>query len=185
METVGSMKTGCPPQEAWGIAMTFPGSIIGTIVGIVPGAGRPSPLCHLWRGGPMQAQEEMGTGIPEGIVAPRQRPPPPSAAPSSPSDPGHSGVAPRRSFSGLSPPPSNRPAGLHHLRRHGLHRLRLVVPGHHSHIASSDTMPSNPGRDPRFPESVVSTFIMLLCFIGAFSIGQHLRSLAHGGLRRR
>jgi putative tricarboxylic transport membrane protein len=184
VETVGSMKTRMPSlKEAWGIATTFfRSSIIGTIIGIIPGAG--ATIASFVTYG-VEAQygkrkEEMGTGIPEGIVAPQ------TAATASVGG----ALIPLLT---LGIPGSGATAVIL-----GAFLLHGIQPGPQVFITSADMVytvfaslflgiilmcvigyyaikPLVKILD--FPESIVSTFIMLLCFIGAFSIRNSISDL--------
>jgi len=184
VETVGSMKTRMPSvKEALRIAMTFSrSSILGTIIGIVPGAG--ATIASFVTYG-VEAQygkrkEEMGTGIPEGIVAPQ------AAATASVGG----ALIPLLT---LGIPGSGATAVIL-----GAFLLHGIQPGPQVFITSTDMVytvfaslflgiilmciigyfaikPLVKILD--FPESVVSTFIMLLCFIGAFSIRNSISDL--------
>ena len=184
VETVGSMKTRMPSlKEAWSIATTFfRSSIIGTIIGIVPGAG--ATIASFVTYG-VEAQygkrkAEMGTGIPEGIVAPQ------AAATGSVGG----ALIPLLT---LGIPGSGATAVIL-----GAFLLHGIQPGPQVFITSTDMVytvfaslflgiilmcligyfaikPLVKILD--FPESVVSTFIMLLCFIGAFSIRNSISDL--------
>ena len=184
VETVGSMKTRMPSfKESWQIAMTFfRSSIIGTIIGIVPGAG--ATIASFVTYG-VEAQygkrkELMGTGIPEGIVAPQ------TAATASVGG----ALIPLLT---LGIPGSGATAVIL-----GAFLLHGIQPGPQVFITSADMVytvfaslflgiilmcvigyvaikPLVKILD--FPESIVSTFIMLLCFIGAFSIRNSISDL--------
>jgi putative tricarboxylic transport membrane protein len=184
VETVGSMKTRMPSiKEAWGIAMPFfRSSVIGTIIGIVPGAG--ATIASFVTYG-VEAQygkrkEEMGTGIPEGIVAPQ------AAATASVGG----ALIPLLT---LGIPGSGATAVIL-----GAFLLHGIQPGPQVFITSADMVytvfaslflgiilmcvigyyaikPLVKILD--FPESIVSTFIMLLCFVGAFSIRNSISDL--------
>ena len=184
VETVGSMKTRMPSvKEALRIAMTFSrSSILGTIIGIVPGAG--ATIASFVTYG-VEAQygkrkEEMGTGIPEGIVAPQ------AAATASVGG----ALIPLLT---LGIPGSGATAVIL-----GAFLLHGIQPGPQVFITSADMVytvfaslflgiilmcvigyfaikPLVKILD--FPESIVSTFIMLLCFIGAFSIRNSISDL--------
>jgi putative tricarboxylic transport membrane protein len=184
VETVGAMKTRMPSlKEAWGIATTFfRSSIIGTIIGIVPGAG--ATIASFVTYG-VEAQygkrkEEMGTGIPEGIVAPQ------AAATASVGG----ALIPLLT---LGIPGSGATAVIL-----GAFLLHGIQPGPQVFITSADMVytvfaslflgiilmcvigyfaikPLVKILD--FPESIVSTFIMLLCFVGAFSIRNSISDL--------
>jgi putative tricarboxylic transport membrane protein len=184
VEAVGSMKTKMPSfKEAWRIATTFlRSSIIGTIIGIVPGAG--ATIASFVTYG-VQSQygtrkEEMGTGIPEGIVAPQ------AAATASVGG----ALIPLLT---LGIPGSGSTAVIL-----GAFLLHGIQPGPQIFFTSADMVytvfaslflgiilmcvigyfaikPLVKILD--FPESVVSAFIMLLCFIGALSIRNSLSDL--------
>jgi putative tricarboxylic transport membrane protein len=184
VETVGSMKTKMPSiKEAWSIVSTFfRSSIIGTIIGIIPGAG--ATIASFVTYG-VEAQygkrkEEMGTGIPEGIVAPQ------TAATASVGG----ALIPLLT---LGVPGSGATAVIL-----GAFLLHGIQPGPQVFITSSDMVytvfaslflgiilmciigyfaikPLVKILD--FPESIVSTFIMLLCFVGAFSIRNSISDL--------
>jgi putative tricarboxylic transport membrane protein len=184
VETVGSMKTRMPSfKEAWGIGMTFfRSSIIGTIIGIVPGAGATiaSFVTYGVESQYGKRKAEMGTGIPEGIVAPQ------TAATASVGG----ALIPLLT---LGIPGSGATAVIL-----GAFLLHGIQPGPQVFITSADMVytvfaslflgivlmcvigyiaikPLVKILD--FPESVVSTFIMLLCFIGAFSIRNSISDL--------
>jgi putative tricarboxylic transport membrane protein len=184
VETVGSMKTRMPSlKECWRIATTFfRSSIIGTIIGIIPGAG--ATIASFVTYG-VEAQygkrkEEMGTGIPEGIVAPQ------TAATASVGG----ALIPLLT---LGIPGSGATAVIL-----GAFLLHGIQPGPQVFITSADMVytvfaslflgiilmcvigyfaikPLVKILD--FPESIVSTFIMLLCFVGAFSIRNSISDL--------
>lgn len=182
--TVGSMKTKMPSlKEAWSLATTFfRSSIIGTIIGIIPGAG--ATIASFVTYG-VQSQygsrkEEMGTGIPEGIAAPQ------TAATASVGG----ALIPLLT---LGIPGSGSTAVIL-----GAFLLHGIQPGPQIFLTSSDMVytvfaslfmgiilmcvlgyfaikPLVKILD--FPESIVSCYIMLLCFIGALSIRNSLSDL--------
>jgi len=182
--TVGSVKTKMPSlKEAWSIATTFlRSSIIGTIIGIIPGAG--ATIASFVTYG-VQSQygtrkEEMGTGIPEGIVAPQ------TAATASVGG----ALIPLLT---LGIPGSGSTAVIL-----GAFLLHGIQPGPQIFFTSADMVytvfaslfmgiilmcvigyfaikPLVKILD--FPESIVSGYIMLLCFIGALSIRNSLSDL--------
>jgi putative tricarboxylic transport membrane protein len=184
VETVGAMKTRMPsPKEVGKIAMTFSrSSVIGTIIGIVPGAG--ATIASFVTYG-VEAQygkrkKEMGTGIPEGIVAPQ------AAATASVGG----ALIPLLT---LGIPGSGATAVIL-----GAFLLHGIQPGPQVFITSAGMVytvfaslflgvllmciigyfaikPLVKILD--FPESIVSTFIMLLCFVGAFSIRNSISDL--------
>lgn len=184
VETVGAMKTRMPsPKEVGKIAMTFcRSSVIGTIIGIVPGAG--ATIASFVTYG-VEAQygkrkKEMGTGIPEGIVAPQ------AAATASVGG----ALIPLLT---LGIPGSGATAVIL-----GAFLLHGIQPGPQVFITSAGMVytvfaslflgvllmciigyfaikPLVKILD--FPESIVSTFIMLLCFVGAFSIRNSISDL--------
>jgi putative tricarboxylic transport membrane protein len=184
VETVGAMKTRMPsPKEVWKIVMTFSrSSVIGTIIGIVPGAG--ATIASFVTYG-VEAQygkrkKEMGTGIPEGIVAPQ------AAATASVGG----ALIPLLT---LGIPGSGATAVIL-----GAFLLHGIQPGPQVFITSAGMVytvfaslflgvllmciigyfaikPLVKILD--FPESIVSTFIMLLCFVGAFSIRNSISDL--------
>ncbi|MBN2437363.1 MAG: tripartite tricarboxylate transporter permease [Deltaproteobacteria bacterium] len=184
VETVGSMKTRMPSlKEIWRIGTTFfRSSILGTIIGIVPGAG--ATIASFVTYG-VEAQygkrkAEMGTGIPEGIVAPQ------AAATGSVGG----ALIPLLT---LGIPGSGATAVIL-----GAFLLHGIQPGPQIFITSTDMvytvfaslflgviLMSVVGyvaikplvKILDFPESVVSTFIMLLCFVGAFSIRNSISDL--------
>jgi putative tricarboxylic transport membrane protein len=178
------MKTKMPSfKEAWRIATTFlRSSIIGTIIGIVPGAG--ATIASFVTYG-VQSQygtrkEHMGTGIPEGIVAPQ------TAATASVGG----ALIPLLT---LGIPGSGSTAVIL-----GAFLLHGIQPGPQIFFTSADMVytvfaslfmgiilmcvigyfaikPLVKILD--FPESVVSGYIMLLCFIGALSIRNSISDL--------
>jgi len=184
VETVGSMKTKMPTfKESWMIKSTFlRSSIIGTIIGIVPGAGATiaSFVTYGVESQYGKRKAEMGTGIPEGIVAPQ------TAATSSVGG----ALIPLLT---LGIPGSGATAVIL-----GAFLLHGIQPGPQVFITSADMVytvfaslflgiilmciigyfaikPLVKILD--FPESIVSTFIMLLCFVGAFSIRNSISDL--------
>jgi putative tricarboxylic transport membrane protein len=181
---VASMKTTMPPfQDVLKISVTFlRSSIVGTIIGIIPGAG--ATIASFVTYG-VEAQygkqkEKMGTGIPEGIVAPQ------TAATASVGG----ALIPLLT---LGLPGSGSTAVIL-----GAFLLHGIQPGPQIFLTSSDMVytvfaslflgiilmcvigyfaikPLVKILD--FPESIVSAFIMLLCFIGALSIRNSLSDL--------
>jgi putative tricarboxylic transport membrane protein len=184
VETVASMKTRMPSlREVWKIGMTFSrSSILGTIIGIIPGAGA-TVASFVTYGVEAQygkRKMDMGTGIPEGIVAPQ------TAATASVGG----ALIPLLT---LGIPGSGATAVIL-----GAFLLHGIQPGPQVFITSTDMVytvfaslflgillmcvvgyvaikPLVKILD--FPESVVSTFIMVLCFIGAFSIRDSISDL--------
>lgn len=184
VETVGAMKTRMPSfKEVGKIAMTFSrSSVLGTIIGIVPGAG--ATIASFVTYG-VEAQygkrkKEMGTGIPEGIVAPQ------AAATASVGG----ALIPLLT---LGLPGSGATAVIL-----GAFLLHGIQPGPQVFITSASMVytvfaslflgillmcligyfaikPLVKILD--FPEAIVSTFIMLLCFVGAFSIRNSISDL--------
>jgi putative tricarboxylic transport membrane protein len=184
VETVGSMKTRMPSLgEAWKIKTTFlRSSFIGTIIGIIPGAGATiaSFVTYGVESQYGKRKADMGTGIPEGIVAPQ------SAATSSVGG----ALIPLLT---LGVPGSGATAVIL-----GAFLLHGIQPGPQVFITSSNMVytvfaslflgialmcligyfaikPLVKILD--FPEAIVSTFIMLLCFVGAFSIRNSISDL--------
>ncbi len=184
VETVGAMKTRMPSfKEAWGIWMTFArSSILGTVIGIVPGAG--ATIASFVTYG-VEAQygkrkEEMGNGIPEGIVAPQ------AAATASVGGaliplltlgiPGSGATAVILGaflLHGIQPGPQifiTSTAMVYTVFASMF--LGIILMSVVGYIAIKPLV-----KILDFPESVVSTFIMLLCFIGAFSIRNSISDL--------
>jgi putative tricarboxylic transport membrane protein len=184
VESIGSMKTRMPPfKEVLKIRMTFlRSSILGTIIGIIPGAGATiaSFVTYGVESQYGKQKEKMGTGIPEGIVAPQ------TAATASVGG----ALIPLLT---LGLPGSGSTAVIL-----GAFLLHGIQPGPQIFLTSSDMVytvfaslfmgiilmcligyfaikPLVKILD--FPESIVSTFIMLLCFIGALSIRNSLSDL--------
>jgi putative tricarboxylic transport membrane protein len=184
VESVGTMKTSMPPlKEVWKIVTTFlRSSIVGTIVGIVPGAGATiaSFVSYGVESQYGKRKQEMGTGIPEGIVAPQ------TAATASVGG----ALIPLLT---LGIPGSGSTAVIL-----GAFLLHGIQPGPQIFVTSADMVytvfaslflgiilmcvigyfaikPLVKILD--FPESIVSAFIMLLCFIGALSIRNSLSDL--------
>jgi len=178
------MKTRMPSfKEVWEIAMTFlRSSVIGTIIGIIPGAGATiaSFVTYGVESQYGKRKKEMGTGIPEGIVAPQ------TAATASVGG----ALIPLLT---LGVPGSGATAVIL-----GAFLLHGIQPGPQVFITSSNMVytvfaslflgiilmciigyfaikPLVKILD--FPESIVSTFIMLLCFVGAFSIRNSISDL--------
>ena len=184
VESVGTMKTRMPSlKEIWSIATTFfRSSIVGTIIGIVPGAGATiaSFVTYGVESQYGKRKEKMGTGIPEGIVAPQ------TAATASVGG----ALIPLLT---LGIPGSGSTAVIL-----GAFLLHGIQPGPQIFFTSADMVytvfaslflgiilmcvigyfaikPLVKILD--FPESIVSAFIMLLCFIGALSIRNSLSDL--------
>jgi len=184
VETVGSMKTRMPSlKETWSIAPTFfRSSIIGTIIGIVPGAGATiaSFVTYGVEGQYGKRKAKMGTGIPEGIVAPQ------AAATASVGGalipllalgiPGSGATAVILGaflLHGIQPGPQifiTSTAMIYTVFASMF--LGIILMSVVGYIAIKPLM-----KILDFPESVVSTFIMLLCFIGAFSIRNSISDL--------
>jgi len=184
VETVGAMKTRMPSlKEAWGIGTTFfRSSILGTIIGIVPGAG--ATIASFVTYG-VEAQygkrkEQMGSGIPEGIVAPQ------AAATASVGGaliplltlgiPGSGATAVILGaflLHGIQPGPQIfiTSTGMVYTVFASMF-LGIILMSVVGYIAIKPLV-----KILDFPESVVSTFIMLLCFIGAFSIRNSISDL--------
>lgn len=184
VETVGSMKTRMPTfMESWRIKATFlRSSIIGTVVGIVPGAG--ATIASFVTYG-VEAQygkrkAEMGTGIPEGIVAPQ------AAATASVGGaliplltlgiPGSGATAVILGaflLHGIQPGPQIfiTSTGMVYTVFASMF-LGIILMSVVGYVAIKPLV-----KILDFPESVVSTFIMLLCFVGAFSIRNSISDL--------
>ncbi len=184
VETVASMKTRLPSlREAWSRGMSFlRSSVLGTIIGIVPGAGA-TVASFVTYGVESQygkRKKEMGSGVPEGIVAPQ------AAATASVGG----ALIPLLT---LGVPGSGATAVIL-----GAFLLHGIQPGPQVFITSADMVytvfaslflgillmgvigyvaikPLVKILD--FPEAVVSAFIMLLCFVGAFSIRNSISDL--------
>jgi putative tricarboxylic transport membrane protein len=182
--TVGAVKTKMPSlKEAGRLVTTYlRSSIIGTIIGIIPGAG--ATIASFVTYG-VQSQygtrkEQMGTGIPEGIVAPQ------TAATASVGG----ALIPLLT---LGIPGSGSTAVIL-----GAFLLHGIQPGPQIFFTSADMVytvfaslfmgiilmcvigyfaikPLVKILD--FPESIVSGYIMLLCFIGALSIRNSISDL--------
>ncbi|MEW6665292.1 MAG: tripartite tricarboxylate transporter permease [Thermodesulfobacteriota bacterium] len=184
VEKVSSMKTHLPLwREMKGLkAMFLRSSILGNIIGIVPGAGATiaSFVSYGFEGQYGKRRKELGTGIPEGIVAPQ------AAATAS-----VGGALIPLLTMGI--PGSGATAVIL-----GAFLLHGIQPGPQVFITSSEMVytvfaslflgiilmclvgyfaikPLVKILD--FPESVVSAYIMLLCFIGAFSIRNSMSDL--------
>jgi putative tricarboxylic transport membrane protein len=178
------MKTRMPSaRESWAIGSTFfRSSIIGTIIGIIPGAGATiaSFVTYGVESQYGKRKELMGSGIPEGIVAPQ------AAATASVGG----ALIPLLT---LGVPGSGATAVIL-----GAFLLHGIQPGPQVFITSAGMVytvfaslflgiilmciigyyaikPLVKILD--FPESIVSTFIMLLCFVGAFSIRNSISDL--------
>ncbi|RPJ21724.1 MAG: hypothetical protein EHM26_03155 [Desulfobacteraceae bacterium] len=184
VEKVASMKTSLPGwKELRGLkAMFLRSSILGHIVGIVPGAGATiaSFVTYGVEGQYGKRRKELGTGIPEGIVAPQ------AAATAS-----VGGAMIPLLTMGI--PGSGATAVIL-----GAFLLHGIQPGPQVFITSANMVytvfaslflgiilmcilgyfaikPLVKILD--FPEAVVSVFIMLLCFIGALSIRNSISDL--------
>jgi putative tricarboxylic transport membrane protein len=184
VEKVASMKTSLPGwKELRGLkAMFLRSSILGHIVGIVPGAGATiaSFVTYGVEGQYGRRRKELGTGIPEGIVAPQ------AAATAS-----VGGAMIPLLTMGI--PGSGATAVIL-----GAFLLHGIQPGPQVFITSANMVytvfaslflgiilmcilgyfaikPLVKILD--FPEAVVSVFIMLLCFIGALSIRNSISDL--------
>jgi putative tricarboxylic transport membrane protein len=184
VEQVGSMKTSLPRwSELRGLkAMFLRSSILGHIIGIVPGAGATiaSFVTYGVEGQYGKRKQELGKGIPEGIVAPQ------AAATAS------VGGALIPLFT-LGVPGSGATAVIL-----GAFLLHGIQPGPQVFITSSEMVytvfaslflgillmcvvgyvairPLVKILD--FPEAVVSVYIMLLCFVGALSIRNSISDL--------
>ncbi len=184
VETVGSMKTRMPSfREAWSIVTTFlRSSVLGTIIGIVPGAGATiaSFVTYGVESQYGKRKAEMGTGIPEGIVAPQ------AAATGSVGGaliplltlgvPGSGATAVILGaflLHGIQPGPQVfiTSAGMVYTVFASLF-LGVILMSVIGYFAIKPLV-----KILDFPESVVSTFIMVLCFIGAFSIRNSISDL--------
>jgi len=184
VEKVASMKTSLPGwKELRGLkAMFLRSSILGHIVGIVPGAGATiaSFVTYGVEGQYGRRRKELGTGIPEGIVAPQ------AAATASVGG----AMIPLLT---MGVPGSGATAVIL-----GAFLLHGIQPGPQVFITSANMVytvfaslflgiilmcilgyfaikPLVKILD--FPEAVVSVFIMLLCFIGALSIRNSISDL--------
>jgi putative tricarboxylic transport membrane protein len=184
VEKVASMKTSLPRwKELRGLkAMFLRSSILGHIVGIVPGAGATiaSFVTYGVEGQYGKRRKELGTGIPEGIVAPQ------AAATASVGG----AMIPLLT---LGVPGSGATAVIL-----GAFLLHGIQPGPQVFITSANMVytvfaslflgiilmcivgyfaikPLVKILD--FPEAVVSVYIMLLCFIGALSIRNSISDL--------
>ena len=184
VETLGSMKTRMPSlREISRISATFMrSSVLGTIIGIIPGAG--ATIASFVTYG-VEAQygkrkKEMGNGIPEGIVAPQ------AAATGSVGGaliplltlgvPGSGATAVILGaflLHGIQPGPQVfiTSSGMVYTVFASLF-LGVVLMGVIGYFAIKPLV-----KILDFPESVVSTFIMLLCFVGAFSIRNSVSDL--------
>jgi putative tricarboxylic transport membrane protein len=184
VEKVASMKTSLPGwKELRGLkAMFLRSSILGHIVGIVPGAGATiaSFVTYGVEGQYGKRRKELGTGIPEGIVAPQ------AAATAS-----VGGAMIPLLTMGI--PGSGATAVIL-----GAFLLHGIQPGPQVFITSANMVytvfaslfigivlmcvvgyiaikPLVKILD--FPEAVVSVYIMLLCFVGALSIRNSISDL--------
>jgi putative tricarboxylic transport membrane protein len=184
VEKVASMKTSLPRwKELRGLkAMFLRSSILGHIVGIVPGAGATiaSFVTYGVEGQYGKRRKELGTGIPEGIVAPQ------AAATAS-----VGGAMIPLLTMGI--PGSGATAVIL-----GAFLLHGIQPGPQVFITSANMVytvfaslfigivlmcvvgyiaikPLVKILD--FPEAVVSVYIMLLCFVGALSIRNSISDL--------
>jgi len=184
VEKVASMKTSLPRwKELRGLKAKFlRSSILGHIVGIVPGAGATiaSFVTYGVEGQYGKRRKELGTGIPEGIVAPQ------AAATASVGG----AMIPLLT---LGVPGSGATAVML-----GAFLLHGIQPGPQVFITSADMVytvfaslflgivlmcivgyfaikPLVKILD--FPEAVVSVYIMLLCFVGALSIRNSVSDL--------
>lgn len=184
VEKVASMKTSLPGwKELQGLkAMFLRSSILGHIVGLVPGAGATiaSFVTYGVEGQYGKRRKELGTGIPEGIVAPQ------AAATASVGG----AMIPLLT---LGVPGSGATAVIL-----GAFLLHGIQPGPQVFITSSNMVytvfasmflgialmcvvgyiaikPLVKILD--FPEAVVSVYIMLLCFVGALSIRNSISDL--------
>ena len=184
LEEVGAMKTQMPPfREMRGLTgMFLRSSFLGHIIGLVPGAGATiaSFVSYGVEGQYGKRKKEMGSGIPEGIVAPQ------TAATASVGG----AMVP---LLALGIPGSGATAVIL-----GAFLLHGLQPGPQVFVTSSEMVytifaslflgiafmcvigyfaikPLVKVLD--FPEAVVSAFIMLLCFIGAFSIRNNITDL--------
>jgi putative tricarboxylic transport membrane protein len=173
VEKVASMKTSLPGwKELRGLkAMFLRSSILGHIVGIVPGAGATiaSFVTYGVEGQYGRRRKELGTGIPEGIVAPQ------AAATASVGGamiplltmgvPGSGATAVILGaflLHGIQPGPqvfASLFLGIILMCILGYFAIKPLV------------------KILDFPEAVVSVFILLLCFIGALSIRNSISDL--------
>lgn len=184
VEKVASMKTSLPGwKELRGLkAMFLRSSILGHIVGIVPGAGATiaSFVTYGVEGQYGKRRKELGTGIPEGIVAPQ--------------------AAATASVGGAMIPllTMGIPGSGATAVMLGAFLLHGIQPGPQVFITSANMVytvfaslfigivlmcvvgyiaikPLVKILD--FPEAVVSVYIMLLCFVGALSIRNSVSDL--------
>jgi putative tricarboxylic transport membrane protein len=184
IERISSMKTSLPGwKELRGLkALLVRSTILGNIIGIIPGAGATiaSFVSYGFEGQYGKRRKELGTGIPEGILAPQ------SAATASVGG----AMIPLMT---MGVPGSGATAVML-----GAFLLHGIQPGPQVFITSSQMVytvfaslflgiilmcvvgffairPLVKILD--FPEAVVSVYIMMLCFIGALSIRNSLSDL--------